>query len=244
MFSRLRPYRIKVYGRTSGKVVFFFCPFGIRRWQFRLPFAPIGYLRRAGYQVVCYDFSSSVPWWHAQTIVRVLEEIYTDVEKRATAYQQQGVKDFSAFGVSMGTIFAAYCTAHIPAIQKVVLNLCYADVPQTIIDFPRMILAPNRASQRMVKRAGGEADLRALLDKFSPLNFADKLAKKRVLLYLGRNDRIMRYANTSQLREALRQHGAELYYLENPRFDHYFNALINNLRAKTFMTFLEENRRK
>lgn len=240
MLSRLKTYRVKVYGKPSERVVFFFCPFGARRWQFLLPWLPVKRLMRAGFQVVCYDFNTAIGRKGPAHALEVVKAVEQDVERRVTGFRKRGVTHLSCFGVSMGTLFAAYSAAHNPSIKKVVLNLSYSDIADHILNFPGMVFLPKRSVKKWIRAAGGVKEIKDVTAPYSPLTYVDKLSKKRVLLYLSRKDRVLRYPSTSQLKYALEQLNTDLTYIENPRHGHYITASINNIKSSVYIPFLSK----
>lgn len=238
MISRLEDYRVKVYGRSNTKVLFLFCPFGIRRWQLRVPFLPIERLIKNGYQVVCYDFNTQKVTSDPQHSVAIFDQVFSDFSTRMQQYKDQGISEFSCFGTSMGTLFASYCAANNPDISHVVLNLAYGDFTDHILALPKMQFLPKDRISNFIHNAGGEKQLRTLVQKYSPLNNAQKLGSKKVLLYLSTQDSVMPHALSLKLKEALEKSGTNLTYVENTKHDHYQSAFRNHLKSSVFLDFL------
>lgn len=240
MISRFRKYRVKVYGRASDRVVFFFCPFATRRWQFLLPFLPINRMLKAGYQIVCYDFSTTMIAKTPQQDIEIIESVFKDVRKRVGDYKTKNITNFSCFGVSMGSLFAGYCTSRIDEINKLILNVPYGDIYEHIRSFQGMILLPKSRVRKFIQAAGGESELEELIRQYSPISYVSKLKNKRILLYLALKDSLLQYKVTIKLKKALEAQNTDLTYIEGQKFKHYFTATVNHLKGKIYMDFLNK----
>lgn len=238
MISRFQDYRVKVYGKRSNKVIFLFCPFGSRRWQLLFPFLPLNRMLLHGYQVVCYDFNTVHVTTSPQKSIAVLEDVRKDVHERVRVYKAKGVTQFSCFGASMGTLFASFCAAHTPEVKKVVLNLPYGDIAEHVSTFPGMLFLPKSRVRKFVDAAGGEKEFRKLVDPYSPIGYADRLSKKRILLYLATQDRVLEYKVSVKLKQALEQLGTNVTTVENKKLSHYLAASLNHYKGSIYMNFL------
>ena len=241
MIGRLQSYRAKVYGKPSNKVVFFFCPFGVRRWQFLMPFLPINRMLKANYQVVCYDFNIFQVTKNPYQSIQAIDQVYDDVFSRVKNYTTKNVTNISCFGISYGTLFATYCAANIEAIQSVVLNLPYGDIVDHIKTYPGMIFLPKFRTKSFMKSGGGEESLRKLLKDYTPTFYAEKLSKKRVLIYLSTKDNVLQYAISVKLKNALEKYNTNLTYVESKKYKHYASAAINNFKSDIYIKFLDIN---
>lgn len=193
---------------------------------------------RGGYQIVCYDFNTIGVSRSPQKSVEILRDVEEDVRRRVKAYKSQGAIEFSCFGASMGTLFASYCAANTPEVKKVVLNLPYGDITEHISTFPGMLLLPKSRVQKFIDTAGGEEELKELVDQYSPIVNAKKLSNKQVLLYMALKDKVLQYKISVKLKEALEKFGTDLTVVENKRLSHYFAATKNHYKGSVYMDFL------
>lgn len=233
-------WRVKAYGGPSQNVVFFFCPFGVRRWRLALPGLPIWRLRRAGFEVVCYDFARSVGAQGAEFSVRCNEQIGKDVRRRVRDLQKRSATSFAAFGISMGSAMAAHAAAKNPQISKLVLCAAYGDITEHILANAKRKRMVGVLARYYMNRSGGEAKMRALLDKLSPLCLVEDLRSKEVFLCLGRRDHLLHYRHSKRLYKALHALNTSLTYYEIPRGNHYFVGLYASLRAGRYLDFLKK----
>lgn len=238
MNRRKDDYRIKVYGSSNKKIVFFFCPFGVRRWQFLLPHLPIQQLVKHGFQVVSYDFNNGALLNSLPKFQTIVGEISSDVQLRTMAYKKAGLTSFSVFGISVGTIFAANAAAASDDIDRAILNLSYGDIAEHILTYKNTLKIPKKVLKNMRAVAGSEHTLREELTRLSPLHLAPALSKKRILLYLAVNDRMLLYENSKRLKSKLVEQDTDLVYIESKIFGHWWSAVINNFNSKLYLAFL------
>lgn len=229
-------YKVKQYGNTESKAVFFFCPFGIPGWLFALPGLPIWHLLRNGYSVVAYSYGTAVATRSPQVTIDNIQAIRADVAERINVLDE-GV-EMSCFGTSMGTVLAANVAAEHTRIKKVVLNLSYGDISEHIINLPSTRTISRKRLKAYIESAGDKQKLARVFQPYSPLNLVNELKNKKVLLYLSRGDHILQLTHTAKFRSALEAAGVNLQYFENARGGHSVAILYNSLRAKRYMDFL------
>src|SRR6266536_3160502 len=146
MASVVKQCRVKEFGWTNHKLIFFFAGMGTRIWLHR---GPISRLVQHGYHVVAYDFDPLIVRnGDADNFLAVAEAITNDVKNRVDAAKARGVDVIHAFGVSMGTLLAIKCAAEIPEISKVVINLTYGSVAENVWTW--WFIKP--AKERAIKR--------------------------------------------------------------------------------------------
>jgi len=237
MLSRKQSYRVKIYGKPTKGVVLFFCPFGVRRWQFLLPHLPISSLVNAGFEVICYDFNTFKVTTSPSESRRILHDVLQDVQHKVDDSKNHGIGNISVFGASLGSLFAAYCAANITDVNKVILNLTYGDIVDHILDMPGMLFLPKRRLNNYVALGGGEEKLRKFFAGYSPLDNISALRKKKILLYLSKKDKVLQYTNSVRLKKAL-EVSANLQYIENRTFGHYWAATYNHFNRKVYIEFL------
>lgn len=240
MKSRLQDFRVKVYGKQNNRVVFLYCPFGIRRWQLRTPFFPIERLVKAGFQVVAYDFNTRAVTLSPQKSLATMDAVLADAQKRVKNYKATGITNFSAFGTSMGTQYATYCSANIPEIKKIVLNLAYGDLYEHITNFPRMHFLPQSRIEKFMSAAGTKQQLKELARPYSSLTNAKAFKGREVLMYLNRDDEVMPFHISNEFKKALEKHDANVTYIETGGKSHYRAAVTNHITSKIYLDFLNQ----
>jgi pimeloyl-ACP methyl ester carboxylesterase len=222
---------------NAGKLVLFFCPFGIPSWQLALPGMPIWRLRRAGYSVTAYSYPLAIATVSTQVTIDNMEAIMRDAAERIAATAED--VEISCFGTSMGTVLASNIAARHPRIRKVILNLSYAEIGDHILALPDMRTIPKKRLAAYIAAGGDADDLRTAFAPYSPIRLASKLHDKKILLYLSRKDRILQAVHTGPFRQALHDQGIDLQYHENSRGGHYASALVNYLRYRRYVAFLD-----
>jgi predicted esterase len=230
-------YKVREYTvRQSHKTVLFFCPFGIPSWTLNAPGLPIWRLRRNGYSVIAYSYTTAIATHSVQLTVANIDAMLADAEQRIAA--MPAGTEIICFGTSMGTVLAANIATRHANIKKVILNLSYADISDHIVALPSIRTIPSRKLQAYLDTAGSVADLRAAFEPYSPLSLTDQFHGKRLLLFSSRNDRVLQQVHTAKFRTALDAAGIDLEYYQNSRGGHYFAALVNYLRYTRWINFL------
>ncbi len=204
-----------------------------------LPGLPIWRLVRAGYKVIAYSYKLSIATASPEITITNLNSILKNVDERIKKIDQN--VGISCFGTSMGTVLAVAAAARHERIQKVILNLSYSQIATHIQNLPPMWFVPPYLLRKYIAKSGGPDGLHAIFDQYSPVSLASNLNGKSILLYRARKDRILRYADTTELAFALSRAGARVTYYENASLGHYFGSLLNHLRFNRYMDFLADS---
>ncbi len=231
-------YRVMVQNPASKRVIFFFCPFGIPRWQLMLPGLPLWKLKREGFQLVVYDYSLEIANTSPQRSVEYLEAILADVAQRVETYEAQGVSDMAAFGISLGTGLAISAAARHTTIEKLVLNLSYGSIAHHVLNVPFMLLVPPGRAARYVAAGGGPEGVIATFAPYEPLRLIPQLRHARILLFTARHDRLFTYPEVQKFRRGLQSAGIEVEYHENKYLGHLLGSLYNHFKHGIYVPFL------
>lgn len=227
-------FRVKEFGDTNSKVVFFFAGMGTRTWMYK---KPIKRMVDSGFRVIAYDFNPLiVRKGDPATYIRLADRTLTSVKHKAKSLKEEGITNFSAFGFSMGTLPAIKCTADIPDIDKVVIMLTYGSVAENIWTW--WFIKP--AKKRALKLGYDLQSLDQELASLSPIPHAPRLKGKKILLYLAQKDKIIRYDQSIQFKQALDNAGAEHIFIENKRHGHNLSAMSNFRNYKVWLDFLNQ----
>jgi dipeptidyl aminopeptidase/acylaminoacyl peptidase len=140
----------------------------------------------------------------------------------------------------MGTNMAAYVAAHEPAVDKVILNLCYSDIAEHVLHAPKKVFFRDVGAENYIAGAGGPEKMRQIFEGLSPIHQVEKLKGKSILLFQAKNDRLLFYEVTKPLRAKLMAHNVDLEYYENPRANHHFAGLTNGIRSRVYLGFLKD----
>ena len=235
MKSAKEAYSSKSFGTAGDPVIFFFTAFKTKYWLY---YPVIRNLTKAGYYVVVYDINAdAILKGEPEDFLNLADHIVLDVQSQVENFKQAGVKKFSTFGVSMGTLFALRISVDIPDIKKVVANLTYGSFADNVWSWK-----PASKLKRRLEGAGiNKAALENLLTPISPLSMAPKLKGKKLLLYLAKNDKVILFSQSSQFKEALDRAGINYIYHQNNKFGHLISGVINNSRPKIYLDFLKDD---
>lgn len=229
-----KQYRVTEFGAGNPKLMFFFCGMATRIWLYR---GPVRRLVKVGYHVIAYDFD---PWivrdGDVNNFLQVGEQVNADTKQQIRRAKREGVRVFHAFGTSMGTLFAIKLAAENAEVSKVIINLTYGSVAENVWTWRYL----RKLKQRCVAQGYTMKSLDKALAPISPIPNAPKLKGKKVLLYLPRRDKILRFEQSIQFREALLAAGVEHTYRENKYFGHIISGFINFLHPRIYIEFLAE----
>lgn len=232
-------YRVAVYNPASRRIIFFFCPFGIPRWQLALPGLPLWKLRREGFGLVVYDYPLEIANTSPERSIAYIEAVLADVAARIKACTADDVVDIAAYGISLGTSIALNATARHRAIKKLVLNLTYGSIAHHILHVPFMFLVPPKRAARYIAAGGGPAGITATFAPYEPVALASRLTHARVLMFTARHDRLFSYGEVQKFRQALAAAGVKVEYHENRLLGHFSGSFHNHLKHTLYSTFLK-----
>lgn len=95
-------YRRKIYTHKNPTgIVFFACPFGVRRWAVAWV---IKQIQRAGFLVVVYDFDIKILSGSDLTLLpKTISQVSGDIRDLIKSYTAGGQTNFGMFGTSLGS---------------------------------------------------------------------------------------------------------------------------------------------
>jgi hypothetical protein len=223
----------KAFGRKGNPTIFFFTAFLTKYWLY---YPTINILTRAGYYVVVYDVHKElILTKDAQDFLSVTQALITDVQRQVSDLKKQGVRGFSVFGSSMGTVPAMRAAIDTPEIKKVIINITYGSLVDNIWSWKFL----RKLKHRLVESGMTKAELEKLFEPISPLSMATKLPGKKVLLYLAKNDKVILFEQSRQFKQALDKAKVDYQYYQNNTFGHIIGGYGNLLRSKIYLDFLK-----
>jgi esterase/lipase len=228
-----KSFRVQELPVESEKVIFIFTAMGTKIGLYKLF---VRMLNNKGYSVVIYDYplemiiNARLDEW---------EQFYTDIvadaQVKLAEYKSRGASKFYSYGVSMGTLIANKFARDTTDISHVVLNMTYGDVADTIWGYRGV----KKTKQNLVEQGFDLEALRANLRYADPIVNASQLQGKKVLLYLSRADKVLRYEQTQHTLNAFKAAGLQMEYVENNYLGHYATGAKNMMELNTLVTFLD-----
>ena len=231
--SNSKSFSFRSFGKAGNPVIFLYTAFRTRYWLY---YPTIRKLVKEGYYVVVYDFNPTLVFkGEVSDLLNLANDILKNTKNQVEEFKKDGVKKFFAFGVSMGTIMGLRAAIEIPEIKKVVVNLTYGSLADTI--WTQKVLG--KIKKRFQKSGITKEKLELLLEPISPLSMARKLKGKKVLLYLSKKDKVILFSQSSEFKKALEEAKVDYVYRENQKFGHIISGFLNNARARTYLDFLK-----
>jgi len=231
---KLDTFNVREFGVSNNRVVFFFAGMGTRVGLYK---KPINRMVEAGFHVIAFDFEARlVRSGEPDLWLDVGQKVSDTVKQQIKKLSTEGVKGFSCFGVSMGTLMAIKCAADNSEIKKIIINLTYGSVADNVWTWRAIKPAKTRAKQLGYTLK----ELDKKLAPISPIPNASKLKGKEVLIYLARRDKVLLYTQSVQFKDALDRAGVEYEYIENKYFGHIISGIINFKKHTVWLEFLEK----
>lgn len=233
MIEVKKRFRVQEKLVNSDKAIFVFTALGTKIGNFR-PFVKA--MNKRGYSCIVYDYpmtlitNARIDEWQA-----CLNDVTENAQLRITKLEKLGVKSFSAHGSSMGTLFAGLLTRKSPKISHTILNLPYGDVAYSVFTSK----PPRRAKEKFVKDGVTQEEVAKALAFVDPIKTAPDFKNKKILVYTSKRDSVLKYSDARRTGEALKEHSANLTYIENNRLGHYGSGVKNLLSIKRLVKFLE-----
>lgn len=215
----------------SDKVIFVFTAMGTKIPLYRLF---VRALNRLGYSVVIYDYPTD-PLFDVRLDEwkKFYEDIIADAQHKIGVYKQDGVRNFYAYGVSMGTLVANKFTRDTPDIKHVILNLTYGDIADNIWTYKGM----RKTKASLMKQNIDIHGLRDSITYVDPIVNAKGLKGKKVLLYLAKRDKVLVHEQTKETKMALEKAGVDLEYVESKYLGHWSAGAKHMLGMKKIKEF-------
>lgn len=233
MIEQKENFRVKEMLVEGGdKAIFIFTAMGTKIGLYRLF---MSMMRKRGYSVVVYDYpmrsiqSGDLDVWRL-----FYKNIIDDAQGRLAKFKAGGVTNFYSYGISMGTLVANKFARDTPEISHVVLNMTYGDVADNIWTYKGV----KKAKMNIVANGLDIDDLRKNIVYTDPIHNATALKGKKVLLYLAKRDRVLRYDQTKETLRAFREAGLQMEYVENKFLGHFATGAKNLLQVKRLEKFL------
>jgi len=219
---------------SSNKLIFIFTGWGSRVSQYAYF---VRQLNKKGYACIIYDYPDHVAMdGDLDEYRRMYDEVIADAQSRLAVLKRSGFTHFSAYGYSLGTLIANKFTRDTPEVTHVVLNLTYGDIARTVWKYKGV----KKAKENLIKRGYTEQAVRNFVTFADPVHNAKGLKGKKVLLYLAKNDRVLRHQFTQKTKEALELHDVDFLYIENKYLGHVLGGVKNMLRTSTLLDFLSK----
>ena len=218
----------------SSRLIFIFTGWGGRIPQY-------GYfvrrLNKNGYACVVYDYPNHIAMdGDLDEYRRMYDEVIADAQSRLATLKRSGFTHFSAYGYSLGTLIANKFTRDTPDVSHLILNLTYGDIARTVWTYKGV----KTAKDNLIRRGYTEQSVQDFVTFADPIHNAKDLKGKKVLLYLAKNDRVLRHQYTQKTKEALELHDVDFLYIENKYLGHVLGGIKNILSSNALFDFLSK----
>lgn len=214
-------FRVREFPCKGSSVIFLFTAMGFKIWHYRLI---IWLLNKRGFTVVAYDYPVRVVHQaDFEAWKKVDSGIHKDIANRIKQLKNKGAVRFGAYGVSMGTLIANKMTRDFKEITHVILNLTYGDVAANIFHSPL-----TKRTRKILQEQGIDSEtLSKVVTYIDPPKNARGLQGKRVLLYLSRRDKVLKYEISRNTKLAFEEAKLDFEYKEHKYLGHFLAGTKN-----------------
>lgn len=227
-------FTTKIYGQKNKKIVFVFG--GLGSSHSKLLFWFLGQaLASHGYQAIVYTYPFSVLSSNPKETRKNFEETKEHVLQTIKKLPKKKSKELAVFGISLGNIPAFMLAQEVPGIKKIIANTPPADLAETVWKWKnkkfnfRRILEEKKITRKQLKKEW--------LD-LSPLHNLRSSGDKKLLLFASINDDIFPYSQAQKIIEKCKKENIDFEAIINSRHKHLISSIINILKFKTYIDFL------
>lgn len=225
-------FTTKIYGQKNKKVIFVFGGLG----SFQTLFWFTGNaLSSHGYKAIIYTNTLSILSPDPQETRKNFLSIKNDVLKRIKKLPKKQQNNLAVFGTSIGNIPAFMIAREVPGVKKVIANIPPADLAETVWNWKnnkfnfKKLLQEKKITRKHLKKEW--IDL-------SPLHNLQFLDDKKLLLFASINDDIFPFSQAQKIIEKCKKENIEFEAIINSRHKHLISSIINILKFKTYIDFL------
>lgn len=233
--TSIAKFQVKEYGSQHQKVLFMLGGWKTKQFLYALP-AKI--LARKGYRCIVYTYEPSI---FSPDVTRTRESLHAvkdDILQRIEALKAKGIKDFSLYGFSLGSVIGCMAANNEPLITKIVLNTVGTSMAAAVWTWD------NRAPGFKQSLVDQGYDLEKLEDAWrtvAPAHNIGNFHAKRVLMYLAAHDVVIPFAQGKQLAAMMRNQEAPLELHINKYGGHAIAGVFNIYRMKKYLRFFESS---
>lgn len=204
-----------------------------------LYYLPAKILAWKGYHCIVYTYEPAVLSPDVARTRESLHAIQDDSIQQIKMLKEQGVKDFSIFGFSLGSVIACMVADKEPAVSKVILNTSGASLAASVWSWD------NRApgfKQSLLDQGYTLEKLEQAWYALAPAHNIEHFHDKQVLMYLAVRDTVIPYTQGKQLAALMRNKEVSFELITNKRAVHAVAGIFNIYRIKRYLRFLQARR--
>lgn len=219
----------------SEKIVFLLSGWKIRYYHAWI-FAKI--LELSGFKCILYVFHDNFFTPNIEETVKNFADARDAILHDIVFQKRRGSKEFSVYGVSLGTAIAIMASEKSKDIEKIVLNLSGYDLVKTVFDW-KMRISPEFYTE-FQKIKISLPYLKKQWYIINPMNLIGNIRNRKILVFLSKQDDWIPYDEGVRLVNHLTKENT-VRVIINKRMNHILSGVKNLLFAQEYTSFLKEN---
>jgi len=227
-------FRKKIFGEKNKKVIFLLTGWGNKIFQHIFV---IKVLTERGYRCIVYEYDKEILSSDIAKTVKNFFKVKKDILNSIKLLKNQGIKEFSVFGTSLGSVLTFLVANNSKEIKKLVVNLTGADLAEVVWSWDNV-----RGSNIKKELIARNIDLLKLKNSWkilSPINNIKNLKDKKILIYISKKDELIPYRQSLQLIDQLKYLDCQIKVVTNKHLNHILSGTKNLLKFNRYLTFLE-----
>lgn len=224
----------KTYGQKNKNYIFVFGGLGSSQSQPLFWF--LGQvLASHGYHAIIYTSPVLILSPDPKETLKNFEKIKEDALKKIKKLPKKKRDNLAVFGISLGNIPAFMLAQEVAGVKKIIANTPPADFAETVWKWNqkkfnfKKLLAEKKITRKQLKKEW------APLSPINNLNFRND---KSLLLFASLHDEIFPYTQAQEIIKKCEKENINFEAIINSRHKHLISSVINILRFKTYIEFL------
>lgn len=187
--------------------------------------------------VVLYKIPNKIINQDAIKTVKYFEKAKNEIINIANSLGKKGYKDFSIVGVSITCSLALMVANSDRRYKKIVLSLIGNDFAECFWDSRNLVVKNIR--DKMIRNGISLESLKEKWKSIAPINNIKKLNRVEMLVFLSKNDQLVKYEHGLKFIEAIKKKKINYKADMDNIFGHYISGLKQLLFPNKIVKFLE-----
>lgn len=226
-------FQVAEFGRKNKKVIFILGGWKTKQWLYVIPAT---LLKLNGYRCIVYTYDPSVLSPNVDQTRESMISIRDAILAKIAEMKEQGGKDFSLFGFSLGAVLACMVADKDREISKVILNTVGASFAASVWSWDDRMPGFKRSLQ---SQGYTLEKLERSWHDLAPVHNLGNLGDAKLLIYIARQDKVIPYDQGKRFVAAVRNKELSHQLIVNKWGSHAVAGMLNFLRFHKNLTFLQ-----
>lgn len=189
------------------------------------------------YTIIVYRMPNKILNDDIKSTLKYFDKAKKDIIKITDYLENKGYKHFSILGVSLSGILAFIVANSDKRFKKIIFNLPGSDLAKCFWESSSLVTKLIRR-----KMEAGNIDFKNLENSWknlAPVNNIQNLNKRKILIQLGKNDKVIPYKYGLELLNAMKKESIDFELDIDNFFGHYIILFKQLMFPKRIIKFLE-----